>query len=157
MILNQLISEYTDQKYASEVAIRLKIMELLLAILRESKNLPPLMSDQVAELIYGAMLYAKSNYADDLDERKLAQDLGMSYSYFTRSFKRVAGMTFRKYLNITRIHASEQQLCTSEDSITEIATKCGYNSSSYFINVFRSITGKTPYQMRQQLKIKKVE
>ena len=157
LILNQLIAEYEEQKYASEVAIRLKIMELLLTILRESDNCTALMSDQVAESIYNAMLCAKSNYAEDLDERKLAQSIGMSYSYFTRSFKRVAGMTFRKYLNITRIHAAEQQLCTSEDSITEIATKCGYNSSSYFINVFRSITGKTPYQMRQQLKIKEVE
>ena len=155
LILEQLIAEYEEPKYASEVAVRLKIMELLLEILRESKDCTTLISDQVAELIYNVILHMKSNYAEDLDERKLAQSIGMSYSYFTRSFKRVAGMTFRKYLNITRIHAAEQQLCMGEESITEIAMKCGYNSSSYFTNVFRNITGKTPHQMRQQLKTRK--
>ena len=156
-ILERLVSEHEEQKYASEVAIRLKIMELLLEILRESNGYADLMSDQAAEAIYNAMLYAKNNYPEDMDERKLAKSVGMSYSYFTRSFKRIAGMTFRKYLNIIRIHAAEQQLCMSDESVTEIAIKCGYNSTPYFINVFRSITGKTPYQMRRQLKARKIE
>ena len=149
-ILQQLIREHQEHRYATEIAIRLKIMELLLAILREeNRNRTPLPSNQTIELIYQVMLYVRSNYAEELEEKQLAQSIGMSYSYFSRSFKKVAGMSFRKYLNITRIRKAEQSLCTGQESITEIAAKCGYNSTSYFINVYRTITGKTPYQMRR--------
>ncbi|MBQ8309601.1 MAG: helix-turn-helix transcriptional regulator [Clostridia bacterium] len=153
-ILKQLIKEHESQNYATEIAIRLKIMELLLAILRENRYHSDLPSNQTVELVYHIMLYIRNNYAEDIDEKKLAQSFGMSYSHFSRSFKRVAGMTFRKYLNITRIHKAEQILCTSRESITEIAMKCGYNSPSYFINVYRTITGKTPYQVRHRTEAK---
>jgi len=146
-ILQTLIAESEEEKYASEIAIRIKIMELLLTILRQSSSKDDLPNNQTVELIYDVMLYVRSNYAEDLDERELAKNVGMSYSYFSRSFKRVSGMTFKKYLNLTRIHKAEQILCTSKCSVTDIATKCGYNSTSYFINVYKSITGKTPYQV----------
>ena len=146
-ILQALIEESKDQKYASEIAVKIKIMELLLTILRQGESTEPLPNNQTVELIYDVMLYVRRNYAGDLDEKELAKNIGMSYSYFSRSFKRVAGMTFKKYLNLTRIHKAEQMLCTSKCSITEVATECGYNSTSYFIDVYKSITGKTPYQV----------
>ena len=158
-ILQQLIREHEEQRYASEIAIRLKIMELLLAILREKNEFSTLPSNQVVETIYQVMLYVRDHYAEDIDEKDLAQSVGMSYSYFARSFKQVAGMSFRKYLNLTRIHKAEQILCTSRESITEIAMACGYNSVSYFISVYRAVTGKTPYQVRRQSdeKVRSVE
>ena len=149
-ILNMLIKEYNEQKYAADIAIRLKTMELLLAILRESTQKAELPSTQTVELIYNIMIYVRSHYAENLDEKQLAKSVGMSYSYFSRSFKRVAGMTFKKYLNLTRVRNAEQFLCTGNESITEIGTKCGYNSTSYFINVYKSVTGKTPYQVHRQ-------
>ena len=55
-------------------------------------------------------------------------------------------MTFKAYLNRTRISKAEQLLLQHGGSVTEVATTCGYNSISYFISVYRSITGKTPYK-----------
>ncbi|MBE6702450.1 MAG: AraC family transcriptional regulator [Ruminococcaceae bacterium] len=149
-ILRQLIAEHETQKYAVEIAIRLKIMELLLAILRGSAYEADRPNDQTVSLIYSAMVYVTDHYAQDVDERELAKRLGMSYSYFSRSFKRVLGMPFRKYLNITRVRKAEQFLCTGSESITEVAQRCGYNSTSYFINVYRRMTGKTPYRVHRQ-------
>ncbi len=151
-ILQTLITESEEQKYASEIAIRIKIMELLLAILRQSASKDDLPNNETVELIYDVMLYVRSHYSEDLDEKDLAKNVGMSYSYFSRSFKRVSGMTFKKYLNLTRIHKAEQILYKSNDSITDIAMKCGFNSTSYFIKVYGNITGKTPYQVLRQRK-----
>lgn len=146
-IIEQLIKEYEEQKYASEIAIRLKIMELLLAILRESRYESEISNTQTIEAIYKIMRYVRSNYASDMDEKNLAHSIGMSYSYFSRSFKKVSGMTFRQFLNLTRVRRADQMMCDGDKSITEIAAMCGYNNTSYFIKTYRSITGKTPYQV----------
>ena len=144
-VLGQLIAEHEAQRYAVEVAIRLKIMELLLAILRDSDRETALPSDRTAELIWSVMLRVRRSFSEDFDERAMAAEVGMSYSYFSRSFRRVAGTSFRKYLNVIRIRKAEQMLAAGGDSITEVAMRCGYNSPSYFINVYRAVTGKTPY------------
>ena len=149
--LQSLIEEHENQKYASQVATKLKIMELLVEILRSDS--PPVEKaphTQAAALIYNTMVYVRNHYAEDMDERELARSLGMSYSYFSRSFRRVTGMTFKQYLNRTRVNQAEKMLCRGTTSVSEVATKCGYNSISYFISVYKNITGKTPYQSLQQ-------
>ena len=149
--LRSLIEEHENQKYASQVATKLKIMELLFEILRSDS--PPVEKaphTQAAALIYNTMVYVRNHYAEDMDERELARSLGMSYSYFSRSFRRVTGMTFKQYLNRTRVNQAEKMLCRGTTSVSEVATKCGYNSISYFISVYKNITGKTPYQSLQQ-------
>ena len=149
-ILNTLIGEYEEQRYACEIAIRLKVMELLLAILREGDPVDDPPPDHTVASIYGIMIGIGSDYAADIDERELARSVGMSYSHFSRSFKRVSGMTFKRYLNLTRVNKAEQMLYTGKDSITDVAARCGFNSTSYFIKTYKSITGKTPYSTRRK-------
>lgn len=148
-ILRALIREHEENRYASEIATRLKITELLLEILREDTGERDLPDGHTVELIYGVMRQVRHRYSEDIDERELAQSVGMSYSYFSRSFKRISGMSFRRFLNLTRIRKAEQLLHVSDKSVTEIASRCGYGSSSYFIQVYKSITGKTPYKVRK--------
>lgn len=151
-VLQSLIAEHESNKYASQVAIKLKIMELLVEILRsDSPADEKAPHTQTAALIYNTMVYVRNHYAEDTDERELAKSLGMSYSYFSRSFRRVTGMTFKQYLNRTRVNQAEKMLCRGSTSVSEVATRCGYNSISYFISVYKSITGKTPYQSLQQI------
>lgn len=149
--LQSLIAEHKENKYASQVAIKLKIMELLVEILRsDSPTEEKTPHTQTAALIYNTMVYVRNHYAEDMDEQELARELGMSYSYFSRSFRRVTGMTFKQYLNRTRINQAEKMLCRGNASVSEVATRCGYNSISYFISVYKSVTGKTPYQSLRQ-------
>ena len=137
--LQSLIIEHEGRKYASQVAIKLKIMELLVEILRsDSPADEKTPHNQTAALIYNTMVYVRNHYAEDMDERELARDLGMSYSYFSRSFKRVTGMTFKQYLNRTRVNQAEKMLCRGSASVSEVATRCGYNSISYFISVYKN-------------------
>ena len=149
--LQSLIVEHEEKKYASGVATKLKIMELLVEILRsDSPADEKTPHNQTAALIYNTMVFVRNHYAEDMDERELARSLGMSYSYFSRSFRRVTGMTFKQYLNRMRVNQAEKLLCRGGISVSEVATRCGYNSISYFISVYKSITGKTPYQSLQK-------
>ncbi len=145
-ILDTLINESIQKKYASEVAIKLKVMELMLTILRYDTTSKPLANDQTTHQIYKVMNYVQERYAEDIDEKELAAIYGMSYSHFSRSFKKVTSMTFKNYLNRTRIRKAQQLLYLKDCSITEAAISCGYNSISYFIKVYRLFTGTTPYK-----------
>ena len=51
---------------------------------------------------------------------------------------------YKKFINISRITASEKYLLNTEKSITEIAALCGFNDSNYFASVFKKIKGITP-------------
>ncbi|MBQ7383668.1 MAG: helix-turn-helix domain-containing protein [Clostridia bacterium] len=151
-ILNSLISEFQSRKYAYDAAIKLDIAALLLEIMRECPPKTQLKHPQVAELIYAAMVYAREHYSQDINEQELAKSLGVSYSYFSRSFKQITGLSFKQYLNRTRIACAEQLLVTTKKSVTEVATDCGYNNVSYFISVYRSVKGKTPYSTKKSNK-----
>ena len=147
-ILSALVDEYRGARPAAEIAIRARITELLVAIIREDGECAPPLPDAAARLVYRVMCHVSAHYAEDLDEQAIAAELGISYSYLSRSFRRVTGMTFKKYLNRTRIARAEQMLLTGDAAVSEVAGACGYNSVSYFISVFRSLTGKTPRSTR---------
>lgn len=60
-------------------------------------------------------------------------------------------MNFKRYLTHVRLEQAKQLLGFSQDSIQDIATQCGFSSSSYFIRVFKAETDVTPLQYRMSL------
>ena len=73
------------------------------------------------------------------------QFMNMSDAYFSRYFKRQAGMTFSQYLNVVRIEKAVQLLDSAPTmKITDVMLRCGFNTIRSFNRVFREITGFTP-------------
>ena len=60
-------------------------------------------------------------------------------------------MTFSRYLNTVRLeHAiSMLQDPTQKLSVTEVASRCGFDTIRHFNRVFRDITGMTPRELPQ--------
>lgn len=73
------------------------------------------------------------------------QFMNMSDAYFSRYFKRQAGMTFSQYLNVGRIEKDAQLLDSAPTmKITDVMLRCGFNTIRSFNRVFREVTGFTP-------------
>lgn len=73
------------------------------------------------------------------------QFMNMSDAYFSRYFKRQAGMTFSQYLNVVRIEKAVQLLGSAPTmKITDVMLRCGFNTIRSFNRVFREVTGFTP-------------
>lgn len=73
------------------------------------------------------------------------QFMNMSDAYFSRYFKRQAGMTFSQYLNVVRIEKAVQLLDRAPTmKITDVMLRCGFNTIRSFNRVFREVTGFTP-------------
>jgi len=151
--LRALTEEYHAGKYHKEFALKLRILDLLIAILRDGEvqhSEGPTGADSgIAEIIYDVLLYLQRNYANDIDEASIAKERGISYSYFSRNFRELTGKSFKNYLNRIRIDHGEQLLLTTSKTVTQIAADCGFNSSTYFTTVFRQLKGISPRILRQ--------
>ena len=66
-------------------------------------------------------------------------------------FKKEMQVDFSDYLTEKRITQAKFLLKNSNTSIVDIAGNLGFQSQSYFSNVFKKYTGKTPKQYRYSL------
>lgn len=73
-----------------------------------------------------------------------------SLASFKRDFEREFGVPPRQWINEQRIHHARGLLRSSRKTVNEIAEECGYENCSYFIKVFKKLTGKTPLQVRAE-------
>ena len=153
LTLTKIHEEYLKNGYAKEYALKIYASKLLLDILRyenaDNKDKNTHSDDiTITKQIYKAMVFINENYANNITVSDCAKYVNMSYSYFSRSFKRITGNSFREYLNRIRINQAEKLLLSTDKSITDICFACGYNDASYFIAQYKLLRGKTPFCFR---------
>lgn len=151
--LDGLKQEHKRRSFGFDFAMKLHAAAILLAMLRSITTAPEqdssLDNENIVRRIYNAMLYINAHYSENLTAEDCSSQAFMSYSYFSRCFRRVSGKSFKEYLNQVRINHAEKALLSGESSITEIASSCGFNSVSYFISTYKKIKGITPLEFRK--------
>lgn len=93
-------------------------------------------------------IYAHIHYRITLEE--LADYLKISESYLSKLFKNEMGISVSDYINELKVDKAKNMLQYSDSKIAEIANYLSFSSQSHFIQVFRKITGVTPYKFRQE-------
>lgn len=100
--------------------------------------------------LYKALEYIQENYASPISLEQLANACQCSRASCCRIFTRVLHQSPMEYLRDYRLRQSLPLLTTTTLSVTEIAFKCGFNSSSYYTETFHRSMGCTPLQYRKQ-------
>ncbi|MGB8451611.1 MAG: AraC family transcriptional regulator, partial [Anaerocolumna sp.] len=155
-IVKGIIQEYTDKNYGYELAIRANIFNLFLFILRRwnaqnvDLNINRDMNKDMVRRLQIVFDYVENNYQNDITSLGMAAMCNLSYSYFSRAFKKIMKKNFKEYLNFVRISKAEQLLSTSELNITEIALAVGFSTSSYFIQQFKQYKRISPKQFQNK-------
>lgn len=85
-----------------------------------------------------------------MSSRELAGQIGISQRQLERLIQSYYGVTFREKLLFSRMEMAKELLRTTELPVNAVADQIGYTSPSYFTKHFRSYTGLTPVQFRQQ-------
>jgi AraC-like DNA-binding protein len=98
------------------------------------------------------LAWIQSHFAEPITQAQAAAQVKMSPAAFSRWFKLRVGRVFQHYLNELRVAKVCGQLTESEENITEVAYRCGYNNLANFNRRFREITGLTPTKFRSQTK-----
>ena len=79
-----------------------------------------------------------------LSVSRLACEAQVSQVYFRREFGAAVGMSPSAYIKKVRIENAKAYLRTGLFSVAEAATRCGFDSISYFSHEFHRLTGVTP-------------
>lgn len=92
-----------------------------------------------------ALSYLDRHIEDDLSLDELAGLCHLSTSQFKQKFRQVVGTAPRHYINEKKI-ARSKELLKEGFSVTDVAMRLNFNSSSYFSTVFKKYTLLTPIQ-----------
>lgn len=77
-------------------------------------------------------------------------DLGVSYSWFRRSFRNHTGLTPQRYRLLQQLDRACQLLSDTSLPVGTIAERLGFSSQAYFARRFRKETGFSPTVWRRQ-------
>ena len=94
--------------------------------------------------------YINENYAYITNMDEIADKFFISKYYLCRIFKESIGVSFVSYLTTVRIKAACELLRTEDIFLSDIAIRCGFNSTPYFCKVFKDEKGMSPSEYRNQ-------
>lgn len=80
-----------------------------------------------------------------------SEDLGISYSWFRRSFRAHTGLTPQRYRLLQQLDRACQLLGDTALPVGAIAERLGFSSQAYFARRFRKETGFSPTVWRRQM------
>jgi YesN/AraC family two-component response regulator len=85
-----------------------------------------------------------------VSEEKLADQAGMSRSYFSQRFGEVMGCSFRDFLREEKMKQARLMLGSTSRPVRVIAHEVGFQDVKYFSRTFRETTGLTPSEFRSR-------
>ncbi len=97
--------------------------------------------------------YIMRNFDQDITLKDIASIANMAVTTFCNFFKEHYRVTFVEYLNIVRVGHACKFLTERDESVVEIAYKCGFNNLANFNRQFKKIKKMTPTEYRRTLNV----
>lgn len=108
---------------------------------KDARSMTPVRMSRIDHLI--------SNSIDEAPTvTDMANELGLSVGFFTRSFTAAVGRTPQEYLLDYRLSRARRQIANSTESLAVISAMCGFASHAHMTSQFRARLGVTPRQLR---------
>lgn len=92
--------------------------------------------------------YLEKNFNKVITRKDIESIVNLNQDYLNREFKEATGYTLMEYVQYYRILMAKKLLRETDDTISEICIKTGYNSPAYFTKIFKKVTGHTPTEFR---------
>lgn len=110
--------------------------------------LPTVRGGLAPAVLRNVLAFIEAHLGSGLTLSELAAQAGLSEFHFARMFKQSMRLAPHQYVMQRRMAQAEQLVRHSQLPLTEIALRCGFNSSSHFSNRFKSVYGMTPSALR---------
>jgi AraC-like DNA-binding protein len=79
----------------------------------------------------------------------IARVTGLSPSYVSRLFAKTVGTSLPAYLNSIRVKKAQRLLMETDEQISTVAARCGFESLRTFNRAFLAVSGETPNAWRK--------
>jgi AraC-like DNA-binding protein len=122
--------------------------EILARIIALFRTAPKQPSDNMP-VIAAIKKHIEEHLCEDFRISDLADSLNISVYYLCHMFKAATGITVTDYCNSLRITKAKQLLVNTDDSINDIAQRCGFCTAAYFAEMFSRTERISPTEYRR--------
>ena len=150
-ILAQMVREERIADGRTALIQRTLLNHLLLLCGRECEFLEKLPENihTTDRKIVAAAQFIGERYMDEITAADIARAVGYSPNYLSRKFRETAGLGVHEYLMFIRLQHAALELLSTNDSVTDIALRCGFSNGNYFKDAFKKKYGVTPREYRK--------
>jgi two-component system response regulator YesN len=93
--------------------------------------------------------FLSKSFAGRVSAREVAAAAGLSVSRALHLFRRESGMSLSSWITRLRIDYARHLLKTTERSMADISSECGFFDQSHFTKTFKSVEGVPPLRYRR--------
>lgn len=151
-----ILSAHQDFQFA-KASIQLGVVDYLTKPIMEDEliNTVRKYSSEVYKQSYSkhineALAIIEKEYDQRLTLQDVASKVHVSAAYLSRKFSEEVGSALSDYINQYRIEKSKHLLISSNETISAIAEKNGFNSLHYFSTQFKKKENMTPKEFRER-------
>lgn len=152
----EIYSEYCTLSPGYKLALTARLSDILVLIMRyapvevystykKSRQLSRL------ERLNQVFDFVDKNFDRNISLQEIAAIANYSPYHFTRFFKETTGMTFNQYISNYRVAKASEALVLTDELITDVAYRAGFESIKTFNRVFKQIKGVSPSAFRKAI------
>ena len=149
-LVRALLDEQQQKHEFYQESTRAKLCSLMLYLARIC---PPIGGQMQAtsrtDAVSIAIDHVAKHYAEKLTIRDLADSCRLSETHFRRLFTHAMGISPQGYINRIRVDAACKLLHTTDLSVGEIATRCGFINAATFNRNFQRMMNMSPSAFRR--------
>jgi AraC-like DNA-binding protein len=142
------LARYRDMELWEKMELRGAMLMLMSNFIRRAR--PRVWTND--ERMKRVLSHIHSHIAEDIDVEELADLACVTKPYLIRLFKREFGTSPVQFINKKKMERAQLLLFTTEMPVKEVAYALGFSDHSYFIRLFRKLTGVTPQEYRRNVK-----
>lgn len=146
--LYQQIIRYAELENQAYQQVISGIVRHMLGLLYYKSRNTIVSNKSVVDKINRARIIMRNNLTSPPPLENIALQLGVSYSWFRKAFKKYTGISPAQFQMSLRLQHAKHLLMNSDKSISEIAYELNFESTGQFSTFFRHKTGTTPKEFR---------
>ncbi|MBR2467166.1 MAG: helix-turn-helix domain-containing protein [Clostridia bacterium] len=100
--------------------------------------------------------YVEEHLAEHITLSDIARNCFYNPSYFSRKFKSICGKNLIEYVKEKRLDSAKRLLESTDGTVTDIMSACGFCSRSQFYKSFKERFGLTPCEYRKNVNKKNI-
>lgn len=153
---DELFNIYRNKKLGYEFILKSWLFEVMYEIIESGQYTKRSQyidkSDVQSQTVKSIIEYIETHYTEKITLDDIFSGRMYSQSHLAKLFKQYTSMTVVDFLNRYRMTKAREYLISSDLSITNISSKCGFDHSHYFTLLFKKHHGCTPSTYRSQFK-----
>ena len=108
-------------------------------------------NEEQLERYHRIVKYIYHNYNNKISLQDIAQKEFLSTHYLSHEIKSTMGLSFKEFVNLTRVEESIKLLLDTDMTISDISEEVGFSHSRYYNKHFKKHYKLTPKQYRKKI------